>query len=315
MNGEGKEQNTKAKQLLDAIGELPEAMIAEAAEPEKLRNYRQKKSIRWIGVSGGLVAAAAVALVVWNMRDRLLIDGENGNVSKTSQEFAGLGEEESSDQSMEDGTDMELYLSSAWLAWDADEKAAENGDQSTVLSKKSASEDMESDRKDTYGADSDETEIQEKVLILFGQTIQIYPQDDSQDIEDGQEEQALRGRYFELNLGGEAAALTYRIIPECGVSCSAYTIDGSWRDSFQQETVCQAGENVRFLLDAGSQNVDMEEASDGNGTIDMEELRETDWSEQGIEPIAKIEIDQITDDIERDLYIGVRNDNYYIVIL
>lgn len=64
-NGFGKKGPEK---LLEAIGELPEEMIAEAADTEKIhRLYQRNRRRPLISVGKGLAAAAIIAVVVWGV--------------------------------------------------------------------------------------------------------------------------------------------------------------------------------------------------------------------------------------------------------
>lgn len=321
---------SEAKKLLDAIGEMPEEMIAEAAEPEKLHRYSRRQRKKGYVFGGGLVAAAA-ALVIWGAfgNHTLLEQKGSGGGKLYSPEFSTDAMQEDQTTGDNGGTDPDLYMDSTWMVQGEDaieeigeiaDKAQEEAIPETSEKKTYATEKGDSSQADSHSADTSGNKEGQpeasQVKLQIGETFQICPHDyldyDGSTVnESALEEHDLGGKYFELNLEGDDADMTYQIIPKYGVSCSALTADGDSSDDFSEKTICQPGDTVRFLLQEEPED---SKATDQTARQDMAGLEESDWEERGIEPIAKVVIQASSGEPEKILYIGTEQGNYYLLI-
>lgn len=80
------DRDKRAEQIADAIGELPEQMICDALEFEKIRRKRKRR--HRIEAFGGLVAAAVICIIVLYGSDHTLIPGRTADIDKTEEKTA-----------------------------------------------------------------------------------------------------------------------------------------------------------------------------------------------------------------------------------
>lgn len=330
---------SREQKLLDAIGEISEEMIAEAAEPEKLRKGRHsKRTLKHVVFGGGLVAAAVV-FILFSANSTLLYVGRNGDSKMASKKNAGdlIGENgQAMEDSVESGDDLELYIDHMWLEEGQDtgeelaEKSAGGMDQAQgepaeapAYGKKKTEPEEQEGSRDAYSSaedadgDSYGQQTDSQVRLQTGETVQIWPQNyishrEGNSKDQVLEEHVLDGKYFELNLGEKDADTTYQIIPKYGVVCSGYTVDGNLVDCFLEKVPCQSGDTVQFLLQDTSEETESSGASGQDTAKDMTGLEESDWEEQGINPIAKIVIQVTSGGRDRILYIGTKEGQYYL---
>lgn len=80
MREETESGKKSSEKLLEAIGELPEEMVAEAADLVSVRRiYEKNRHRRILCVRGGLAAAALIGIVVWGIYVR---DGAHSSIQK-----------------------------------------------------------------------------------------------------------------------------------------------------------------------------------------------------------------------------------------
>ena len=82
------DRDKRAEQIADAIGELPEQMICDALEFEKIRRKQKRKRRHRIEAFGGLVAAAVICIIVLYGSDHTLISGRTADIDKTEEKTA-----------------------------------------------------------------------------------------------------------------------------------------------------------------------------------------------------------------------------------
>lgn len=82
------DRDKRAEQIADAIGELPEQMICDALEFEKIRRKQKRKRRHRIEAFGGLVAAAVICIIVLYGSDHTLIPGRTADIDKTEEKTA-----------------------------------------------------------------------------------------------------------------------------------------------------------------------------------------------------------------------------------
>lgn len=83
--------NKRAEQIADAIGELPEQMICDALDFEKIKGKQKRKRRHRIEVFSGLAAAAVICIVVLYGSDRSFLQRQTADTDKTQEKTALKG--------------------------------------------------------------------------------------------------------------------------------------------------------------------------------------------------------------------------------
>ena len=160
------DRDKRAEQIADAIGELPEQMICDALEFEKIRRKQKRKRRHRIEVFGGLVAAAVICIIVLYGSDHTLIQRRMADIDKTEEKTAlnasdqmqSASQEELDIWCMASGPEDEATVYSDRLDESSDENADVKKERGTDNQKENRGESKDKETAPTPGKNTSDND-------------------------------------------------------------------------------------------------------------------------------------------------------------
>lgn len=153
-----------AEQIADAIGELPEQMICDALDFEKIKGKQRKKRRHRMELLSGLAAAAILCIVVLYGSDRSLLQKQTADIDQTEEKAALKGDDQIKDVSEEE---LDIWCMASGMGEDAagyeySDSLDESSDRSDVKKESDKSSQKESREEDKKG---EQLQTGEKYLL------------------------------------------------------------------------------------------------------------------------------------------------------
>lgn len=294
-----------AQKLLDAIGQLPEDMVAEAGDIEAFQKRNKSRKHRYaarIFGSAAVLAAAVLAVVVW--RGGILSGGmgeKDVKYDNAQMENSGVQKQGNAD-SQESAAEGDAELINIWNLQEQKDRDTEN--DSKPESKQSKSIDMENSeaQESQYNQDAARQEESPGQKLDRGK---VYPA--AVDIQGKGKDKYVR---FTLQLGSDGEGLRYRLeASRLSLEISESPEDakqGGQHGNKKESVTCSAGTQVVCSFQPSSPAVPGKEPA----------LPE--WQEKGIESVARITVtaeDSLSEKSEGTIVLGCSSGKYYMVFI
>lgn len=296
-----------AQKLLDAIGQLPEDMIAEAGDIDAFQDRRNRRkrsyAVRIIG-SAAVLAAAVFAVVVW--RGDIITGGggmekknyfyahddvqmENEGVQKQEQEAA-----DSEESAEADAAELiNIWNLPAVTEKDAGSVAKSGGKQSkSTNAEDSAEQDQQYSQEDSRQEERRGQKLNRR---------EVYPVE--ADIQGEGKDKCVQ---FILQLGSEEEELRYHL------KAARLSLEKTDRAEQKKSTIkCDSGTKIVCSFQPSSPAVP------GKDTVGKE-VALPEWKEKGIRSVARIIVtveDSSSEKSECAVILGRAAGRYYIVMI
>lgn len=322
LSGETGKTENASEILLDAIGALPEEMVAEAQDLGKIRRHYQKnRRRRFCQVGGGFAAAALICAVVWGARTGTGI---------LSREPAGDSAVQEGAKTAGFGHGNEEEVGSSGLAGDITSgriMEPSEAEQQFGVSFPASGTKKAADTGESKGAQNHSKEKVDKKSVKSGDgkagTIQ-ESKDTSEENSDVWEERTIRlqteayrrmgenVQQFLMELGETEEKRTYTLTASGGISfLTAAPLDGEQGKTEQlkeiKEYSCTSGTKLGFSLEAS-----------GNPGLESGMAVPDGWKDGGIKGTGYIRI-QVEEGTKTErsvtVLIGKRAGKYYAAFL
>lgn len=330
-----------AQKLLDAIGQLPEDMIAEAGDIEAFQDRRKKRkrsyAVRIFG-SAAVLAAAVLAVVVW--RGDIITGGggmeeksanyfyahddaqmENNGVQKQKQEAADSEESAEADAveliniwnlPIAKEEDVGSVAKSGGTQSNAEDSATQESQYSQKDSRQEERWGQKLNRGEVYSVEADIQGKGKDKCVQF--TLQL-----------GSEEEELRYRLKAARLSMEISKDSSMEIPKeiSGDNSKEISGDNSLEVSESSGKADRAGQKKKSIIKCGSGTQIVcsfhpsSPAVPGKDVVGKE-LALPEWKEKGIRSVARIIVtveDSSSEKSECTVVLGRAAGRYYIVMI